>query len=68
MSVCLCIILLQAVRPKLTLFKTIEEAAVAVDEMFQIAFQNAGRTSALTHLFTGVHFFHSRERRRQWRR
>ncbi|KAI0360874.1 ARM repeat-containing protein [Trametes cingulata] len=33
---------LEAVRPKLAMFKTYDEAAVAVDEMFAIAYQNAG--------------------------
>ncbi|KAH7925540.1 ARM repeat-containing protein [Leucogyrophana mollusca] len=33
---------LEALRPKLTLFKTLEEAALAVDEMFNAAMQNAG--------------------------
>ncbi|KAH9917919.1 transcription factor [Epithele typhae] len=33
---------LEAVRPKLSMFMTFEEAAVAVDEMFNTAFQNAG--------------------------
>ncbi|KAI0373457.1 ARM repeat-containing protein [Pilatotrama ljubarskyi] len=33
---------LEAVRPKLSMFKTYDEAAVAVDEMFAIAYQNAG--------------------------
>ena len=32
----------QAVRPRMHLFKSFEEAAVAVDEMFNTAFQNAG--------------------------
>jgi hypothetical protein len=32
------------------MFKTIEDAALAVDEMFNQAFENAGRTSLL-HLF-----------------
>ncbi|KAI0779890.1 ARM repeat-containing protein [Fomes fomentarius] len=33
---------LEAVRPKLTLFETFEEAALAVDEIFSVALQNAG--------------------------
>lgn len=33
----------QAIRPKLALFKTLEEAAIAVEEMFALAFQTAGR-------------------------
>ncbi|KAI8994050.1 ARM repeat-containing protein [Trametes punicea] len=33
---------LEAVRPKLVMFKSYEEAATAVDEMFAIAYQNAG--------------------------
>ncbi|KAH9915683.1 ARM repeat-containing protein [Fomitopsis serialis] len=33
-----------AVRPKLTMFKTFEEVALAVDEMFNTAYQNAGRS------------------------
>ncbi|KAI0656547.1 ARM repeat-containing protein [Cubamyces menziesii] len=33
---------LEAVRPKLVMFKTYEEAAVAVDDMFAVAYQNAG--------------------------
>ncbi|KAI0633799.1 ARM repeat-containing protein [Trametes polyzona] len=33
---------LEAVRPKLVMFKTYEEAAVAVDEMFAVAYQDAG--------------------------
>ncbi|KAI0930686.1 hypothetical protein AcV5_007335 [Taiwanofungus camphoratus] len=33
---------LEAVRPKMVAFKTLEEAGVAVDEMFNSAFQNAG--------------------------
>ncbi|KAH9929303.1 ARM repeat-containing protein, partial [Amylocystis lapponica] len=36
---------LEAVRPKMPIFKTFEEAAVAVDEMFNTAFQNAGITA-----------------------
>ena len=36
-------IISQAIRPKLALFKTLEEAAVAVEEMFALAFQTAGR-------------------------
>ena len=32
----------QAVRPKLTPFKTFEEAAFAVDEMFSVVIQDAG--------------------------
>ncbi|RPD73709.1 transcription factor [Lentinus tigrinus ALCF2SS1-7] len=32
----------EAVRPKMVLFKNFEEAAVAVDEMFSVALQNAG--------------------------
>ena len=32
----------QAVRPKLVLYKTFEEAAQAVDELFNRALQNAG--------------------------
>jgi regulator of nonsense transcripts 2 len=35
---------LQAVRPKLVRYKTIEEAALAVDEMFNLAFQSSGST------------------------
>ena len=35
----------QAVRPKMVLFKNFEEAAVAVDEMFNVVFQNAGGES-----------------------
>ena len=34
----------QAVRPKLALYKAFEEAAVAVDEMFNAAYLNAGGT------------------------
>lgn len=34
----------QAVRPKLSIAKSFEDAAVAVDEMFSSALQNAGRT------------------------
>jgi hypothetical protein len=37
---------LQAVRPKLVIYKTIEEAAVAVDEMFNLAFQSSGSGSS----------------------
>ncbi|KAH9832305.1 ARM repeat-containing protein [Rhodofomes roseus] len=37
---------LEAVRPKMSVYKTFEEAAVAVEEMFNIAFQNAGITTA----------------------
>lgn len=33
---------IEAIRPKMTMYKTIEEAAVAVDEMFNAALQNAG--------------------------
>lgn len=33
----------QAIRPKLTMPKSIEEAAAAVDEMFNTVMQNAGR-------------------------
>ncbi len=36
---------LEAVRPKLVQFKNFEEAAAAVDEMFNVAFQNAGSKS-----------------------
>ena len=36
---------LEAVRPKLVQFKNFEEAAVAVDEMFNVVFQNAGGES-----------------------
>lgn len=36
---------LEAIRPKLALFKTLEEAAVAVEEMFALAFQTAGLTT-----------------------
>jgi hypothetical protein len=32
------------------MFKTIEDAALAVDEMFNQAFENAGRTYSLLHL------------------
>lgn len=35
----------QAIRPKLALFKTVEEAAIAVDEMFTNAYQTAGSQS-----------------------
>lgn len=38
----------QAVRPKLAVFKTIEEASLAVDEMFNLAFENAGRMCSLS--------------------
>ena len=38
---------LQAVRPKLVRYKTIEEAALAVDEMFNLAFQSSGSTFCL---------------------
>jgi regulator of nonsense transcripts 2 len=34
--------IIQAVRPKLEMAKTIEEAAIAVDEMFSSAFHSAG--------------------------
>lgn len=34
----------KAVRPKLVMLKTFEEAVSAVDEMFAVAFQTAGRT------------------------
>lgn len=33
---------IEAIRPKMMMYKTIEEAAVAVDEMFNAALQNAG--------------------------
>ncbi|OAX42276.1 ARM repeat-containing protein [Rhizopogon vinicolor AM-OR11-026] len=33
---------MEAIRPKLTMYKTLEEAAVAVDDMFNAALQNAG--------------------------
>ncbi|KAG1770430.1 ARM repeat-containing protein [Suillus occidentalis] len=33
---------IEAIRPKMTMYKTIEEAAAAVDEMFNAALQNAG--------------------------
>lgn len=33
---------IEAIRPKMSMYKTIEEAAVAVDEMFNAALQNAG--------------------------
>ena len=32
----------QAVRPRMRLYKTFEEAANAVDEIFNTAYQNAG--------------------------
>ena len=35
----------EAVRPKMVLYKSFEEAAVAVDEMFSVALQNAGSES-----------------------
>ncbi len=41
----------QAVRPKLVMFKTFEEAANAVDEMFNAAFQNAGRKLPYPRIF-----------------
>ncbi|KAI0743348.1 ARM repeat-containing protein [Daedaleopsis nitida] len=37
---------LEAVRPKMVPFKSFEEAAVAVDEMFNVALQNAGIPAA----------------------
>lgn len=39
--------LAQAVRPRHTRFKTFEEVAIAVDEMFSVAFQNAGSESVV---------------------
>ncbi|THH19959.1 hypothetical protein EW146_g1328, partial [Bondarzewia mesenterica] len=36
---------LEAIRPKVAMFKTLEEAAVAVDDMFASAFQSAGLTT-----------------------
>ncbi|KAI0093344.1 ARM repeat-containing protein [Irpex rosettiformis] len=36
---------IEAVRPRAIMFKTFEEAAAAVDEMFSVAFQNAGLTT-----------------------
>ena len=36
------LIVVQAVRPKLAMPKSIEEAAAAVDEMFNTVMQNAG--------------------------
>ena len=36
--------LFKAVRPKLVMLKSFEEAVTAVDEMFTVAFQTAGRT------------------------
>lgn len=36
---------LQAVRPKLEIAKTIEQAAIAVDEMFNSAYQSTGNLS-----------------------
>ncbi|KAG2043577.1 ARM repeat-containing protein [Suillus americanus] len=33
---------IEAIRPKMTMYKTVEEAAVAVDDMFNAALQNAG--------------------------
>ncbi|CCL99869.1 uncharacterized protein FIBRA_01894 [Fibroporia radiculosa] len=36
---------LEAVRPKLTMFKSFDEAVVAVDEMFNTVYQNAGVTA-----------------------
>lgn len=33
----------QAVRPKLEVAKTLEQAAITVDEMFSLAFQNSGK-------------------------
>jgi regulator of nonsense transcripts 2 len=41
----------QAVRPKLVIYKTIEDAAVAVDDMLNLAFQNSGCTSFLQHFY-----------------
>lgn len=38
----LYLIAVQAIRPKLTMPKSIEEVAAAVDEMFITAMQNAG--------------------------
>ncbi|OBZ67192.1 Regulator of nonsense transcripts UPF2 [Grifola frondosa] len=35
----------QAVRPRLVMFKTLDEAALAVDELFSYAYQNAGITA-----------------------
>jgi regulator of nonsense transcripts 2 len=43
--------LMEAVRPKLTLFKVVHEAAVAVDEMFAVAFQDAGSESRVIPLW-----------------
>lgn len=47
----------QAIRPKLTLFKTVDEAATAVDEMFANAYQTAGRKSSVFHF---SHYLSSR--------
>lgn len=44
---------IEAVRPKLVPLKTFEAAALAVDEMFNTAFQNAGREFEL-HVFPGT--------------
>ena len=45
---------LEAVRPKLVQFKTFEEAALAVDEMFNVALQNAGSEFGLDYRITTV--------------
>ena len=42
------LIISQAVRPKLTFAKTLEEAAAAVDEMFSSAFQETGEITFRT--------------------
>jgi regulator of nonsense transcripts 2 len=41
-------LVVQAIRPKLVMYKTLEEAAAAVDEMFNLALQNAGRMLELS--------------------
>lgn len=47
---------LQAVRSKLVVYKTIEEAAVAVDEMFNLAFLSSGSGSYFPEYIFGYVF------------
>ena len=45
----------QAVRPKMVLFKSFEEAAVAVDELLNTALQNAGSECEVSGGMSGAH-------------
>jgi regulator of nonsense transcripts 2 len=45
----------QAVRPKLEMMKTLEQAAIAVDEMFNSAYQAPGTLIEFLSLFYSIH-------------